>query len=130
MKRWLQYSLCFVLIALTCLHAGAADNNSGSDESPVRGAKPKQLNVTHAGEGPAWHAPSRNLYFVGDNRITRLDSNGTSHVVREPSGGANGLLFDREGRLVVCEAGNRRVTRTEPDGVVIVLADSFGGKKF
>ncbi|HEV8543580.1 MAG TPA: SMP-30/gluconolactonase/LRE family protein, partial [Verrucomicrobiae bacterium] len=57
-------------------------------------------------------------------------SNGVSHVVREPSGGANGLLFDHEGRLVVCEAQNRRITRTEPDGTITVLADSYLGKKF
>lgn len=100
-------------------------------QSPLSaGEKPKQLDTTHAGEGPAWHAPSRSLYFVGDNRITRFDSNGVSHVFREPSGGANGLLFDHQGRLVACEAQNRRVTRTESNGAITVLADSFAGKKF
>lgn len=102
-----------------------------SGESPiVRNEKPKHLNATHAGEGPAWHAPSRSLYFVGDNRITRLDSNGVTHVFREPSGGANGLLFDHQGRLVACEAQSRRITRNEPDGAITVLADSYDGKKF
>ena len=100
------------------------------DEAPVKGRQPKQLNASHAGEGPAWHAPSRSLYFVGDNRITRFDSNDTAHAFREPSGGANGLLFDHEGRLVICEAANRRVTRTESNGTITVLADSFDGKKF
>ena len=101
------------------------------DRSPInRDEKPKQLTATHAGEGPAWHAPSRSLYFTGGNRITRLDSNGTSHVFREPSGGANGLLFDQQGRLVACESANRRVTRTEANGAIIVLADSFAGMKF
>ncbi|HEY0548077.1 MAG TPA: amidohydrolase family protein, partial [Verrucomicrobiae bacterium] len=69
-----------------------------SDGSPVRGEKPKQLNTTDAGEGPAWHTPSRSLFFTGGDRITRLDSKGASQVFREPSGGANGLLFDRQGR--------------------------------
>jgi gluconolactonase len=96
----------------------------------AQGEKAKQLTATHAGEGPAWHAPSRSLYFVGGNRITRFDVDGKEYVFREPSGGANGLLFDPQGRLVVCEAGNRRVTRTESDGHVTVLADSYQGMKF
>jgi N-acyl-D-aspartate/D-glutamate deacylase/sugar lactone lactonase YvrE len=108
-----------------------AQSSATNDESPIsRGDKLKQWNVTHAGEGPAWHTPSRSLYFVGGNRITRLDSNSVSHIFREPSGGANGLLFDHQGRLVACEAQNRRVARTEPNGAIVVLADSFAGKKF
>ena len=97
-----------------------------AENSPIaRGEKPKQLNTTRAGEGPAWHAPSFDLYFTGGDRITRFDATGASHVFREPSGGANGLLFDHQGRLVVCEAANRRVTRTEADGAITVLADSY-----
>ncbi len=105
--------------------AGAADG------SPfARGEKPTQLSATHAGEGPAWCVLSRSLYFTGNNRITRMDSNGITKTFREPSGGANGLLFDHRGRLVTCEAQNRRVTRTELSHDVTVLADSFDGKKF
>jgi N-acyl-D-aspartate/D-glutamate deacylase/sugar lactone lactonase YvrE len=104
---------------------------SANDVSPLPpGEKARQVSATHAGEGPAWHAPSRSLYFTGGNRITRLDADGKTHVFREPSGGANGLLFDQQGRLVVCESGNRRVTRTESDGRITVLADSYQGKKF
>src|SRR5262249_26012882 len=64
------------------------------------------------------------------NRITRLEVDKTTQVFREPAGGANGLLFDGQGRLLACEAERRRVTRTETDGAITVLADSFGGKKF
>jgi gluconolactonase len=100
-----------------------------ADDSPVpSGEKPKALNIAGAGEGPAWHRPSRSLYFTGGSRITRVDAEGKTHVFREPSGGANGLLFDQQGRLVVCEAGNRRVTRTE--AAITVLADSYRGMKF
>ncbi len=99
--------------------------------SPIQpGSHPSQLNASHAGEGPAWHAPSGSLYYVGGGRITKWDTNGTSQVFREPSGGANGLLFDHQGRLIACEAQNRRLTRTEAGGVLTVLADSFAGKKF
>jgi gluconolactonase len=105
--------------------------SSAADTSPLPpGEKAKQLTTTHAGEGPAWHRPSKSLYFTGGNRITRLDADGKSHVFREPSGGANGLLFDTQGRLVVCESANRRVTRTEADGRITALADSYQGKKF
>jgi gluconolactonase len=51
-------------------------------------------------------------------------------VFREAAGGANGLLFDPEGRLIVCESRNRRITRTEPDGSITVLADSYDGHRF
>jgi len=113
-------------IAAFVLVAGCATHQL----SPVpAGEKPRLLNASHAGEGPAWHAPSRSLYYVGDNRISRF-VDGTSQDFRNPAGGANGLLFDSQGRLVACEAANRRVTRTEKDGSISVLADSFEGKKF
>jgi gluconolactonase len=82
-----------------------------------------------AGEGPAWDGKG-SLFFTGRGRITRRDDSGKYHVVREGAGGANGLLFDFEGRLVICEGGNRRVVRMESDGKTTVLADSFEGKRF
>ena len=86
-------------------------------------------------EGPAWH-PSGNVYFsdIANDRIMRRDRTGVIHVYRTPSGRSNGLLFDSRGRLLACEGGglgsNRRVTRTELDGTLTVLADSFNGHKF
>jgi Gluconolactonase len=82
-----------------------------------------------AGEGPSWD-PKGVLYFVGKDRISRRDASGKVSVFREPSGGANGSLLDREGRLLICEASARRVTRTERDGSITVLADNYEGKKF
>jgi gluconolactonase len=85
-------------------------------------------------EGPAWH-PSGNVYFtdVGNNRIMRRDPKGALHVYRQPSGRANGLIFDGDGRLIACEGsgegGSRRVSRTEHDGTITVLADKFEGKR-
>jgi len=85
-------------------------------------------------EGPAWH-PSGNVYFtdIFNNRVMRCDPQEVFHIERTPSGRANGLLFDREGRLMACEGadegGMRRVTRMEPDGTLTVLADAYQGKK-
>jgi len=86
-------------------------------------------------EGPAY-GPDRCIYFsdIG-NRIMRFDpSTGKTTEYRKPSGRANGLDFDPQGRLVACEGassgGNRRVTITEKDGRVRVLADRWNGKRF
>src|SRR4051794_11412086 len=82
-----------------------------------------------AGEGPSWD-PHGFLYFVGQDRISKWKPGGKAEVFRQPAGGANGTLIDKQGRLVVCEASARRVTRTEPDGTITVLADNYEGKKF
>ena len=50
-------------------------------------------------------------------------------VFRQPSGNANGNTRDRQGRLLTCESGNRRVTRTEYDGKITVLAERYQGKR-
>jgi gluconolactonase len=86
-------------------------------------------------EGPVWH-PDGSVYFsdVQNNRIMRRDASGTIRIYRQPSGRANGLVFDLEGRLLACEGaaegGNRRITRTELNGVITVLADRYQGKRF
>jgi gluconolactonase len=68
---------------------------------------------------------------IPNDRMLRWDeTTGVVGVFREPSGYTNGHTVDRQGRLVSCEHGNRRVTRTEPDGSVTVLADRFEGKRF
>lgn len=83
-------------------------------------------------EGPAWHAASESVFFtdIENNRIMRRMKDGTFQVYRQPSGKANGLMFDAEGRLHACEGGDKRVTRTELDGTITVLAANFGGKAF
>ncbi|MFN3486526.1 MAG: SMP-30/gluconolactonase/LRE family protein [Planctomycetota bacterium] len=81
-------------------------------------------------EGPVADAKGH-IYFtdIPNGRIMKWDGKALS-VFRENSGGANGLRIDPEGNLVVCEGGNRRVTRIRPaDGRAAVLADAFGGKK-
>jgi gluconolactonase len=83
-------------------------------------------------EGPAYFAAGRYLVFsdIPNDRMLRWDeTTGTVGVFRQPSGYANGHTVDRQGRLLSCEHGNRRVTRTEHDGTVTVLADRYDGKR-
>ncbi|MFF8095067.1 SMP-30/gluconolactonase/LRE family protein [Streptomyces sp. NPDC016675] len=83
-------------------------------------------------EGPLYLPAWRQLIWsdIPNDRILRWDeATGTVGVFRTPAGHSNGNTLDRRGRLVTCEQGNRRVTRTEPDGTVTVLADRFDGKR-
>lgn len=81
------------------------------------------------GEGPAWH-PQRGIFASGKGGITLLGLEGKPGIFAEDAG-TNGLLFDRQGNLLACQPGKRRVVRFGPDGKeAAVLADSFGGKKF
>jgi gluconolactonase len=84
-------------------------------------------------EGPAWFGAGRYLVWsdIPNNRMMRWDETDTSvSVFRQPSHHANGNSVDIQGRLVTCEHGTRRVTRTEHDGTITTLADQFDGKRF
>jgi gluconolactonase len=81
-------------------------------------------------EGPAYFPAGRYLVWsdIPNDRMLRYDeANETVAVFRSPAGYTNGHTVDRIGRLVSCEHGNRRVTRTEHDGSITVLADSYEG---
>ncbi len=83
-------------------------------------------------EGPVWFAAGRYLLWsdIPNNRILRWDgTNGAVSTFRHPSNNSNGHTVDRQGRLVSCEHLTRRVTRTEFDGSVTVLADRYQGKR-
>jgi gluconolactonase len=81
-------------------------------------------------EGPSWH-PDGFYYFVDIRRslLFRLRPGQTPEVVRSETGEGNGTTFDLQGRLVICEGGNRRVTRIAADGSVAVLMDRYQGKR-
>jgi gluconolactonase len=82
-------------------------------------------------EGPVWSRDGFLLFSdIPSNRILKFTPGPGTEVFRENSGGANGSVFDEKSRLVTCEEGNRRVTRTAPGGQVEVLADKFDGKRF
>lgn len=83
-------------------------------------------------EGPVWFAAGRYLLWsdIPNNRILRFDeTDGSVSTFRQPSNNSNGHTVDRQGRLVSCEHLTRRVTRTELDGSISVIADSFEGKR-
>ncbi len=78
-------------------------------------------------EGPVWRADGTLLFSdIPANKIYT----GTREIFRDPSEQSNGLTLDREGRLIAAEHKTRRVTRTEKDGSITVLAETFEDKKF
>jgi len=84
-------------------------------------------------EGPAWFAAGRYLVFsdIPNDRMMRFDeTDGSVSVFRAPAFNSNGNSVDALGRLVSCEHRARRVTRTELDGSVTVLADRWRGRRF
>jgi gluconolactonase len=83
-------------------------------------------------EGPVWFGDGRYLLWsdIPNNRVMKWEEEtGAVSVFRKPSNNANGNTRDRQGRLVTCEHDARRVTRTEYDGSITVLCDSYDGKK-
>ena len=83
-------------------------------------------------EGPVWFGDGRYLLWsdIPNNRILKWEEEtGAVSSYRKPSNYGNGNTRDRQGRLVTCEHGGRRVIRTEHDGSITVLIDSFDGKR-
>jgi gluconolactonase len=86
---------------------------------------------TRWGEGPVWFGDGRYLLWsdIPNNRMLKWEEEtGQVSVFRKPSNYANGNTRDRQGRLVTCEHGGRRVTRTEYDGSIKVILDRYDGK--
>ena len=81
-------------------------------------------------EGPLWHPEGYWLFVdVRASLIYRLVPGGQPEVVRQQSGGSNGMTFDRQGRLLICEGDNRQITRRELNGTYIPMAQRLGGKR-
>jgi gluconolactonase len=120
-------------IVFTVLHVSAP-----AETPPFIAAGAKLEKLWSEGEfteGPA-EGPDGCIYFsdIG-NRIMKFDpKTGKTTAFRDPSGRSNGMKFDAQGRLIVCEGantgGNRRISITEKDGTVKTLADKWDGKKF
>ena len=109
-----------MMIALCMLAAMVAQNPVGA--GPVENVA-AGFQFT---EGPVWMPTTGWLFSdIPANTIYRADKT----IFRSPAGHSNGLAIDTEGRLIACEHGNRRVTRTEADGTITVLADEYLGHK-
>jgi gluconolactonase len=126
-ERWFVAAVVIVAVVGSCHHSACAQDAG----LVVDGAKVELLAGGFAfTEGPACDRDG-NVFFtdIPNNRIHRWSTDGVLTTFRENSGGANGLYFDRDGNLLCCEGGARRVTSVSPDGRVDVLADEYDGKK-
>lgn len=128
--------LLLTIAAAACIFAEAEDYSPS-----VRAAKKASLVAEGAKveklaggfkftEGPAADAES-NIFFsdIPNNRIHKWSVEGVLSTFREDSGGANGLYFDKDGNLLVCEGGRGRLVLIDPKGGVTVLADKYKNKK-
>lgn len=111
-----------MLMALLCVLTFAATEVEPLFDEPILLSEGHRFS-----EGPVWH-PSEGFLFsdIPNDTIYRGDRS----VYRYPSGETNGLTIDNEGRLLACESGPKRITRTEADGSITVLADRYKGKAF
>ena len=114
------------------------------DHIVPRGARVEKLADGFAWvEGPVWDRKSGHLLFsdIPNNSVFRWQEGKGTSLFLKPSGytgqepfagrepGSNGLTFDRQGRLVLCEHGDRRISRLEPDGTKTTLVDRYQGKR-
>jgi sugar lactone lactonase YvrE len=119
-------AICFALL----IGSMAMDRDSGLDaimEPNSLQQIAKDLKFT---EGPVWY-PEGYLLFsdIPADTIYKWTLDGKLEKFRSPSGNSNGLTLDRQGRLIACEHGNRRVSRTELDGTIKILAEKYNGKR-
>jgi gluconolactonase len=127
--HWMML-LAALLIGLLAM---TTENSGESEWSEIvpEGAEPEKI----AGgfqflEGPTW--TSRDTLVFSDipaDTLYEYSNAGRPVSFRRPSGHSNGNALDAEGRLVTCHHGTRCITRTEKDGSVVVLADSYQGKR-
>ena len=81
-------------------------------------------------EGPVWHTDGYWLFVdIRRSLIFRMAPGGAPEVFRDNSNGSNGLTFDLQGRLIMCEGDGRRLTRMECDGTIAPLAERSDGKR-
>ena len=119
----------FVAGALAFLIAGDLEGVLDNGVAFPKNARLEVVSATGAAsEGPAWD-PEWGILSTGKGSINRHAVDGIPSVVREQAH-ANGLLFDREGRLLACEPKQRRVTRMLRDGTLEVLTESYDGQPY
>jgi len=125
MRQLLRISAAHLVVVVLLV----ASKGSGATRKWPERAEPIVQGLRFT-EGPAWNAKGFLVFSdIPANRIYRWEPGKEPTVYREPSHNSNGLAFDAKGRLLACEHGARRVTRTAPDGTVRVLAERFEGKR-
>ena len=81
-------------------------------------------------EGPVWHTDGYWLFVdIRRSLIFRMAPGGAPEVFRDNSNGSNGLTFDLQGRLIMCEGDGRRLARMESDGAITPIAERSDGKR-
>lgn len=153
MRAWLAISLVLIAIPFgradepTYPTMGAVERiDPRLDKLIPPGAQIERLtdSVASWAEGPVWIRDGKYLLFsdVPKNLIWKWQSGRPIEIYRKPSGytgsavfrgrepGSNGLALDAQGRLLLCQHGDRRVARQEKDGTITILADRFEGKRF
>jgi gluconolactonase len=126
-----SFSVCIMALAM-----GYPQEDPGSGNVIAPGATLEKVwGEGSFTEGGALDRDGSILFSDIGNRIMRFDpKSGKTAVLREPSGRANGMIFDKLGRLIVAEGANigggRRVSITEPDGTIRTLADNYDAKRF
>ena len=117
-------------VALLSLVLTASSGRSlAAEQIFENGTQPEMVLESGAGEGPAWH-PDFGLFFSGPRGITLLKTSGETQLFLQ-NAGSNGLLFDRQGQLLICQPGYRRVSRFDVRTRKLqVLTDGYGGKSY
>lgn len=119
--------ICIGLLAGIISGAKAENKEAPPNVSGVR----KLADGFRFTEGPAADREG-NIYFtdIPNNRILKWTRAGELSTFLENSGGANGLLFDKDGNLIACAGGIGKLVSIDPKGRITVLADTYGGKPF
>jgi gluconolactonase len=97
-----------------------------------RSARPRRLMSGAAWtEGPVWVPEGDYVLFsdIPNDRLLRWSESQGGSVALQPAGFMNGHTLDLDGRVICCEHGERRITRLEPDGSVVALAERYGGRR-
>jgi gluconolactonase len=116
---YLKLLPCAVLLSAIC-------DMYGGDS--VFASKPTLLLEKGAGEGPTWH-PQLGLLTTDGKNINRFDPKGVASVFREDSG-SGGMLWDRQGHLIICGYRSREMQRLSIDGALSILTTSYDGAKY
>lgn len=124
-ENWILTGIIFMGFAMAGFCLSAQENENvlpDTDDTPDQLITGFQFT-----EGPVW-LPGHNILIFSDIPASTIYQE-DGEIFRKPSGQSNGLTLDREGRLIAAEHETRRVTRTEPDGAITVLAERYNGNR-